>query len=163
MADWATSLDAADYSPATIKRYVSAIRVFLRWGNGQEKRPLQLKDLNPILLITYRRDLQQKRSTATVNLHVAALRAWCGWLHDGGLLTENPAGRLNSVGHVAADAPVALHNNAVNALLRAAQSSRYGRRNYAICQMLLQTGMRLGECQRLCWGTSPLGNEQELY
>ena len=42
-------------------------------------------------------------------------------------------------------------NNAVNALLRAAQRSRYAKRNYAICQMLLQTGMRLGECQALRW------------
>jgi site-specific recombinase XerD len=39
----------------------------------------------------------------------------------------------------------------VNALLRAARTSRYGKRNYAICQLLLQTGMRIGECHTLCW------------
>jgi site-specific recombinase XerD len=39
----------------------------------------------------------------------------------------------------------------VNALLRAARTSRYGKRNDAICQLLLQTGMRIGECHTLCW------------
>lgn len=148
---WYAHLLAEDYAPATAKRYGSAIRAFLAWGSEQERRSLQFSDLTPILLTTYRRDVQQRRSTATTNLHVSALRMWCQWLTDSEYIEANPAVRLKTIGRVTADAPVALSNTAVNALLRAAQRSRYGQRNYAICQMLLQTGMRLGECQALRW------------
>jgi site-specific recombinase XerD len=37
----------------------------------------------------------------------------------------------------------------VNASLRQVLSSREGTRNYAIVQVLLQTGMRLDECSQL--------------
>lgn len=42
-----------------------------------------------------------------------------------------------------------LEENEVNALLRQAQSSRDGTSNYAIVQLLLQTGLRLDECSHL--------------
>jgi site-specific recombinase XerD len=69
--------------------------------------------------------------------------------HD--YLDENPAARLKLVGQVQADAPEPLSNTAVNALLRAARRGRQGKRDHAILQMLLQTGMRIGECQALSW------------
>lgn len=148
---WAHDLQAADYAAATVKRYIGAVDSFLTWYREQEQRPPEFADLTPIALMGYRRALQQTRATATTNLHVAALRSWSEWLTNHGLLDENPAGRLKTIGHVQSDAPVPLSDTAVNALLRAARSSRYGKRNYAICQMLLQTGMRIGECQSLCW------------
>ena len=46
---------------------------------------------------------------------------------------ENPADRLNTIGHVLSDAPVPLSDTAVNVLLRAARSSRYTKRYYDIC------------------------------
>jgi site-specific recombinase XerD len=148
---WSQHLQTNDYAAATVKRYVSAIRSFLVWNGEQEQRTTQIADLTPFALIGYRRTLQQTRATATTNLHVAALRSWCQWLTDRALLNENPAVRLKTVGHVTPDAPNPLSDKAVNALLRAASSSRHGERNYAMCQMLLQTGMRIGECQPLRW------------
>jgi site-specific recombinase XerD len=148
---WSQHLQTNDYAAATVKRYVSAVRSFLAWHGEQEQRTTQIADLTPIALIGYRWTLQQIRATATTNLHVAALRSWCQWMTDRGLLNENPAVRLKTIGHVTPDAPNPLSDKAVNALLRAARSSRHGKRNYAICQLLLQTGMRIGECQSLLW------------
>jgi site-specific recombinase XerD len=148
---WAQYLHTADYATATVKRYCGAVRQFLVWYEKQEQRPIEYSDLTPIALMGYRQAIQQYRTTATTNLHVAALRAWNSWLADQGLREENPAERIKSVGHVKPDAPVALSDREVNALLRAARTSRYGKRNYAICQLLLQTGMRIGECHALCW------------
>jgi site-specific recombinase XerD len=148
---WSQYLQAADHAPATIKRYVSAVGGFLAWHREQEQRPTEFADLTPIALMGYRHTLQQSRATATTNLHVAALRSWSQWLTERDFLDENSADRLKTVGHVKPDAPVSLSDKAVNALLRAARSSRHGKRNYAICQMLLQTGMRIGECQSLRW------------
>ena len=89
--------------------------------------------------------------SATVNVHVAALRAWCQWLMEQRYLVENPAVNLKLVSQVQADAPEPLSNTAVNALLREVRRSRHGQRDHAIVQMLLQTGMRIGECQVLHW------------
>jgi site-specific recombinase XerD len=148
---WSQYLQAADYAAATVKRYVGTVGSFLAWYGEQEQRPTEFADLTPIALMGYRRALQQTRATSTTNLHVAALRSWSQWLTNHGFLNENPAIRLKTIGHVKPDAPDSLSDNAVNALLRAARSSRHGKRNYAICQMLLQTGMRIGECQSLRW------------
>ncbi len=50
----------------------------------------------------------------------------------------------------------------MNALLRAAQQTRYSERNTAILQMMLQTGMRIGECAALQWGDIGLGERKGI-
>lgn len=151
LGEWLKSLAAADNSPKTVARYHGVVRRFLTWYENEERQPLTLADLTPIALVSYRSFLQQKRAAATVNVHIAALRAWCQWLLKQGYLNENPAFNLKQVGQVPADAPEPLTSTAVNALLRASRRERHGERDYAILQMLLQTGMRIGECQALCW------------
>jgi site-specific recombinase XerD len=148
---WLTHLKEADRSPKTIIRYSGVVNRFLIWYEAEERRPAALGDLTPITLVSYRAYLQKKWAPATVNVHVAALRAWCQWLIDHKYLAENPAVNLKLVGQVKSDAPEPLSNTAVNALLREARRGRHGKRDQAIVQMLLQTGMRIGECQALCW------------
>jgi site-specific recombinase XerD len=60
-----------------------------------------------------------------------------------------PAARLKFVGNETESAPQGLKDREVNALLRAAQHTRYAARDYAVLQLLLQTGMRIGECAAL--------------
>jgi site-specific recombinase XerD len=107
--------------------------------------------MTPLTLIAYRNALQQFQSPATVNVHVSALRTWCTWLTAQEYLETNPANHLKLVGRQEPLAPQALKNKEVNALLRAAQRSRHALRNYAILQLLLQTGLRIGECRNLSW------------
>lgn len=75
-------------------------------------------------------------------------------------MAANPAARLRLVTRTAPDAPAPLTDAAVNALLRAAQRSRHAARDYAIVQVLLQTGLRLGECQALTWGDIAFGEKR---
>lgn len=89
------------------------------------------------------------RATSTVNGHLSALRAWCAWLTEERYLEVNPARRIKLVGREAASKREGLSDTQTNALLRQAQVSRDARRNYAIVQMLLQTGIRLDECSQL--------------
>ncbi|MCO5190392.1 MAG: tyrosine-type recombinase/integrase [Anaerolineae bacterium] len=157
---WQHHLRSHDYAPATVQRYGGAVRRFLAWFAEQERRSITFDDLTPIALMSYRQATQQRAATSTTNLHVVALRLWCSWLTDENYLVENPAMRLKTVGHVEPDAPIPLSNNAINALLRAAQRSRHGERNYAICQTLLQTGIRLAECGALRWSDIQFGERK---
>jgi site-specific recombinase XerD len=151
VADWLSELEKVDRSPKTILRYRGVIHKFLRWYQQEERRPIGLGDLTPIALVSYRTYLQKKWATATVNVHVAAMRAWSQWLVACGYLAENPAVNLKLVSQVQSDAPEPLSNTSVNALLREVRRSRHGKRDNAIVQMLLETGMRIGECQALHW------------
>lgn len=148
---WIDELHAADRASGTIRRYKSAIESFLRWYHETEQRPLQLAVLTPMTLMGYRIFLQQRRrlSPSTVNGHLSTLRAWCAWLTEERYLEANPAKRLKLVGREAASKREGLEEHEINALLRQAQSSRDGTRNYAIVQLLFQTGLRLDECSHL--------------
>lgn len=148
---WLADLQANDLAPGTVRRYKSAIESFLAWYEQEEQRRLTLDQLSPITLIGYRNFLQrtQQRATSTVNGHISALRAWSAWLTVERYLETNPAKRIKLVGHQEASSREGLEPTQVNALLRQAQISREGLRNYAIIQVLLQTGMRLDECSHL--------------
>jgi site-specific recombinase XerD len=124
---------------------------FLAWYEREEQRPLTFATLTPIALVGYRNEVQrtQGRATSTVNGHLSALRAWCAWLTEERYLEVHPAKRIKLVGRQEASSREGLSDTQTNALLRQAQTSRDGRHNYAIVQLLLQTGIRLDECSQL--------------
>lgn len=148
---WLDELQANDRASGTIRCYKSAVEGFLVWYSREEQRPLALTALTPMTLIGYRNFLQntQRRATSTVNGHLSALRAWCAWLTEEHYLEVNPARRIKLVGRETASKQEGLSENEANALLRQAQASRDARRNDAIVQLLLQTGLRLDECSHL--------------
>lgn len=126
--------------------------------------PLQLAALTPIALIGYRNELQheQRKSISTINLRVSALRAWCAWLMDQGYLPLDPAARVKLVSGAVGSKRDGLSSSQVNALLRQAQASRAPARNYAIVQVLVQTGIRLSECSGLTFGDITFGERSGL-
>lgn len=159
LAAWLGDLAAADRAARTLTRYGAVGRRFLAWFAAQEGRAVTPADLTPIALVGYRTALQRVAATSTVNTHLCALRAWCAWLAEQGHVAANPAARIKLIKRTAPDAPAHLDDNAVNALLRAAQRGRHPARDYAIIQLLLQTGMRLGECQALTWHDLTVGEK----
>jgi site-specific recombinase XerD len=132
------------------------------WYEQQEHVPLTLHTLTPITLVSYRNDLQKHKATSTVNVHVNALRTWSVWLLDQGYLPNNPAARFKLVDHQTVSRRDGLKPTQVNTLLQAAQRSREKARNYAIVQMLLQTGVRLSECAQLTFGDLTVGERSGL-
>lgn len=156
---WLEELQASDRAKGTIRRYRSAVEGFLAWYSREEQRPLTFVTLTPIALVGYRNYLQrtQRRATSTINGQISALRAFCTWLTEERYLEINPAKRLKLVGRQDASSREGLNDTQVNALLRQARSSRDSLRNYAIIQVLLQTGTRLDECSQLTLGDLEVG------
>ena len=162
--DWRRFLQEQDHSSGTIKKYTQAVTHFLAWYEQEERMPLQLTALTPIALIGYRNELQheQHKSISTINLRISALRAWCAWLVDQGYLPLDPAARVKLIGGESSSKREGLSSAQVNALLRQAQTSRDPARNYAIIQVLLQTGIRLSECSGLTFGDITFGERSGL-
>ena len=156
---WKQFLQEQDRSPGTIKKYIQATLHFLTWYEQEERVPLHLIHLTPIALIGYRNELQheQQKSIGTINLRISALRAWCAWLADRGYLASDPAVRVKLLSGESGSKREGLSNAQVNALLRQTHLSRDPARNYAIVQILLQTGVRLSECSSLTFGDINFG------
>src|SRR6266567_3611721 len=164
LIQWQRHLQAHDRSAGTVKKYTQAVARFLAWYEREEQAPLQLSTLTPIALIGYRNELQheQHKSISTINLQVSALRTWCGWLTEQGYLAADPAAHVKLVGGEAVSSRRGLKSAEVNALLRQAQLSRDPARNYAIVQVLLQTGLRLSECAALTFEDITFGERSGL-
>lgn len=157
---WLQDLIQADHAPRTIVRYGRAVEHFLAWYVHQEHRAVTPNDFTPIVFVSYRRAAQRTMATATVNLHLCALRLWCAWLVDQRVLATNPLARVKGIRHQRVGEPNDLSDTAINALLREAQRSRHPLRDYAILQLMVQTGMRIGECQALDWHDITLGEKR---
>src|SRR5260221_9982224 len=161
---WQRHLQERDRSTGTVKKYTQAVVQFLAWYEQEEHAPLTLGALTPIALIGYRNELQhaQHKSISTINLHISALRAWCGWMTEQGYLAADPAAHVKLVGGETSSSRTGLKSVQINALLRQAQLSRDKERNYAIVQVLLQTGIRLSECAALTFEDITFGERSGL-
>jgi site-specific recombinase XerC len=76
-------------------------------------------------------------------------RACCRWPTEQGHVPADPPARLKAVGQQAPSAPKGLADRAVHTLLRAAGRTWHPARDYALVQLLLPTGLRIGECTAL--------------
>lgn len=155
---WIADLREKDRAANTIRLYKKGVLSFIQWYQAQEHRLITLDDLTPIALIGYRNEIQhhQNKASSTINAHVAAIRAWCGWLHQKKYIPNNPAAHVKFVDQTASSR-TGLKDKEINALLRQAQRTRYPERDYAILQVLLQTGMRIGECAALNYQDVAIG------
>jgi site-specific recombinase XerD len=161
---WRYFLQEQDRSTGTVKKYIQAVMHFLAWYEQVEHAPLSLEGLTPIALIGYRNELQheQHKSTSTINLRISALRGWCGWMTEQGILPADPAAHIKLIGGEGSSKRSGLKSAQINALLRQAQISRDKERNYAIIQVLLQTGIRLSECATLTFEDLTFGERSGL-
>ena len=88
---------------------------------------------------------------ASINRRLEAVRRLLRWAEANGAVARNVALHVKSVRVVREHAPRGLTAAEVHGLLRAAGESSHGlaRRNYALVQLMLQTGLRVGEMAAL--------------
>lgn len=146
-----TSLTRAYLSPVTLRGYRYNLHGFTEWYASQHEKPLKLAALTPQDVIRYRTHLVEKvrLKPASVNRRLDALRRLCQWgLKEGHLKAEIP---VELVYRPRERKVVKLAPAQIQALLRAAgRSSPFAtRRNYALIQLLLHTGLRIAEVAAL--------------
>jgi len=148
MAPFLTSLARDDLAAATLRGYRYDLRHFVAWRGSVQDGALAIESLAAYDLIAYRQHMVAAgRRPATINRRLDALRRLCRWARGTGVLVSDAARDVRPMRVARNQQPSGLTDIEVHALLRAAGASSHGlaARNYAIVQLMLQVGLRVGE------------------
>ena len=137
-------------SSSTIVNYLADLRAFLRWGNQQDTSDFSLLETTPDQIRLYRDYLAKelKRAPSTINRHLMSLRKFFTFAVELGKTATDPTTGVSLVQNDGQATSRPLTEEEIQNLLAAAQNgSRAGlvRRDVAILQLLLHTGLRVSE------------------
>jgi integrase/recombinase XerC len=152
MAAFLLSLERDDLAPATVRGYRYDLLHFFAWRRTVQEGAFVIQDLAEHDLIAYRQHMVAAgRRPAAINRRLEALRRLCRWARGTGALTADVAQGVRPVRTVRDRQPAGLTDIEVHAILRAAGASSHGlaTRNYAMVQLMLQAGLRVGEVAAL--------------
>jgi len=152
MTPFLASLARDDLAPATLRGYRYDLRHFIAWHSTVHDGAFALEGLAEYELIAYRQHMVAAgRRPATINRRLDALRRLCRWARGTGALTADAARDVRPMRTTRNQQPAGLTDIEIHALLRAAGASSHGlaARNYAMVQLMLQTGLRVGEVAAL--------------
>ncbi len=137
----------------TIVNYLADLKTFARWHADAKGAAYSLLELTPDDIREYRCHMQtnEEWAPATINRRLQAVRKFYGFAMETGLTESNPASEVQLIPRPGPNLPRALTPEEVTGLLQAVQGGRPSlvKRDYAIIQLLLQTGIKLGELTRL--------------
>ena len=137
----------------TIVNYLADLRTFARWHANVKGAADSLLKLTSDDIREYRRHMQTNEgwTPATINRRLQAVRKFYSFGMETGLTESNPASEVRLIPKPGPNPPRALASEEVAGLLQAVQGGRPSlvKRDYAIVQLLLQTGIKLGELTRL--------------
>jgi site-specific recombinase XerD len=138
-------------SPATVINYLADMRGVARWC-VESVQGCPLLNLTTDDVRAYCRHLRAGRglSPATVNRHLQAIRKFCDFARQANLMESNPAADVRSI-QSPPTSRRALDADEIARLLEAAQVGRPSlvKRDYAVIQLLLQTGIKVRELTEL--------------
>jgi integrase/recombinase XerC len=143
-----------DLSQRTINGYLDDLHFFSAWYEEIQHKKMDWAQITEFELQTFRQYLVngKRQKVSSVNRRIQALKRFFNWANDKGLLThENPIDHVRFMRRKAPIQPQALSKTDVHNLLRTAGQSSHGlsKRNYAVLQLMLQSGLRIGEVIKL--------------
>jgi site-specific recombinase XerD len=143
-----------DLALATVRVYLHDLKVFRDWLAWVYETPaVSLGQVGTADLATFRKHLLHEKAqrATTINRRLQSLRLFYNWLTQHRGAQDNPAEHLHFLREGRRPQPAALKRGEVLALLRAASASPHGmaKRNIALVQLLLQTGLRVSEVAAL--------------
>lgn len=140
-------------SQTTITNYLVDMRAFTRWyaeNNGGMFFP---QSLNVSDIRDYRLYLQrvEGRAPSTINRRLQGIRRFCRFAIEAGLMRSNPAVEVDLLRGEDPSPPRALDPAEIEGLMRVVNGGRPSlvKRDRAIIQVLLQTGIKVGELVEL--------------
>lgn len=147
-------LSKQDLSERTIKGYLDDLNFFSAWYEEIQNKKMDWTKITEFELQTFRQYLVngKRQKVSSVNRRIQALKRFFDWADDQGILIDaNPIEHLRFMRRKAPTQPHALTKTDVHNLLREAGQSSHGlsKRNYAILQLMLQSGLRIGEVIKL--------------
>ena len=146
-------LAAEDLSAATRRGYRYDLLQFAAWYAVLYGSPPELARLTEHDIIAWRQHMitQCQLKATTINRRLEAVRRLLRWAETTGAVAANVAAGVRTIRLTSDRQPVGLTALEVHGLLRAAGESSHGlaRRNYALVQLMLQTGLRIGEVAAL--------------
>ena len=139
-----------DLSERTVNGYLDDLRFFQGWYEEIQTQTLDWKSITSFDLQTFRQYLVngKRQKVSAVNRRIQALKRFFNWAKEHKFIkNEDPTENLRFMRRQAPNQPNALTKPEVHNLLRTAGQSSHGlsKRNYAILQLMLQSGLRIGE------------------
>lgn len=154
---WLETLHQQGKSAHTLAAYRRALRHFAQWSQtlyGQDFDPAQIigRDVRD-----WRAHQQtvEKAAPATINQRLVAVSCFFIWAVRQGLAQEDPTQAVNSI-HLPQRQPQGLSNRDLRRLLRVVHAS-HNARDIAMLEVLVGTGVRVGELLALQVGDVELG------
>jgi integrase/recombinase XerC len=152
MSPFLVSLAGDGLASATARGYRYDLRHFLGWYCARHDGPFALGMLTQQIVTAYRRYMiTADQRPAKINRRLEALRRLGRWACGKGELDADTMGHVPPMRTIRARRPDSLTDDEVQALLRTAGTSSHGlaARNYAMVQLILQAGLRVGEVATL--------------
>lgn len=134
--------------------YLADLRAFLRWSReAQDGSSLQLDVPDIEAYCSYLRDTKN-HAPATVNRRLQSLRKFYGLAVAKGWVSENPAEEVSLMGETVSERSRFLDTADVERLLTAVKKGRprWVARDWAVFQVFLGAGLKLGEMIQLRLG-----------
>jgi len=150
----------------TIDSYLSHLKLFRKWYlETYDLKTVDFSQVKEIDLFSYRSYLQyeKRHRTATINLHVAALRGFFCFLHNNGIIKESIISNLTPLSKPYLRAPDVPKRAQILKLFRMVDTSDdKGKRDFAILQLFVQCGLRLSEVANLEVGDIHVGERSGI-
>lgn len=135
----------------TVKNYVADLRHFAAWIGPRERGPLLETTAEDIRAYSLDLATAKAHPPATVNRRLQAIRKFFKYTLESGLVDRDPSLGVKLMPVTRREATRGLDGSEIERLLAAVRdgASRLTKRDYAIIQVMLQTGIRVGELTRL--------------
>ncbi len=141
-----------DISDNSIRNYISDIRGFNKWYQEIDFSE-DLKKMTFYHLNAYKDHMigNKRKKTSSINRSIQSLKNFCQFLIKRKLIKTNPAEKIRFLKSTKRMQPQALSKQYIHKLLSVTSHSSHGtqKRNYAIIQIILQTGIRVSELTNL--------------
>lgn len=148
LAQFEEYLVAMDLSPVTIVNYLADLRSFVQWWTDTRGEDMPLLGAAADDIRRYRRDMVRRGwAPATINRRLQGIRKFFDFVITTGLLAANPAAEVSRVDEQRTAPSRILSQAELDRLLVATRSSNGGqsRRDYALLQVLVETGIKVSE------------------